>query len=104
MASAWAAEVELRGDVCRDGGGLGEISGAASARRDAAAEPRLSRLLLGFGQTGAGGPTEGGGKPYSVPENRKQGGIGSDHRHGLAGYILRGFPIVVIIILWVLFK
>lgn len=66
--------MDLRADVRRDGGGLGEISGAAPHGRDATTEPGLPRFLLGPGQTGPGGPAEGGGEPDPVPENRKQGG------------------------------
>lgn len=63
----------MRGDGCRDGGALGKSSGAGPAGRDPPTEPRLSRLLLGLGQTGSGGPTEGDRRPDPVPENQQQG-------------------------------
>lgn len=69
---AWAAA--LGADVCKHGGALSEGGRAGPDGRHPATEPRLPRLLLGLGQTGSGGPAEGGGRPDPVPEDQQQGG------------------------------
>lgn len=73
------------GDVYRDGGAPGKNSTAAALGRRPPAEPRLSRLLLGLGQTGPGGSAEGGGGTDSVPEDQQQGETLSPGPDGLLG-------------------
>lgn len=71
--TAWTPVVVVTGDVCENGWSVHENSGTGPVGRDTAAKPCLPRLLLGFGETWSGGPSEGDRRPDSVPESQQQG-------------------------------